>query len=81
MSEYNLEYDGYGLVFIVESYSKTAVKGNIWVTFFHVPTKKVVFTKKMAGKASGFGVRNYWTGAVFDVMKQCNQQIDSLLKD
>ena len=81
VSDYKLDYEGYALVFIVESYSKRSVKGNIWVTFFHIPTKKVVFTKKMTGEARGFGIKNYWTGAVYDVMKQCNERIDYMLKD
>jgi len=81
VSKYDLDYNGYALIFIVESYSKTTISGNIWVTFFHVPSKKVVYTKKMAGEARGFGIKNYWTGAVYDVMKACNKQIDKLLED
>ncbi len=74
VSGYDLEYDGYALLFIVESYSKTAVNGNIWVTYFHVPTKKVIQTKKMSGKPKGFGIRNYWTGSVFEIMRACSEQ-------
>ncbi|MGD2034153.1 MAG: hypothetical protein PVF73_03795 [Bacteroidales bacterium] len=70
VSGYDAEYDGYALLFVVESFSKTAVQANIWVTFFHVPTKKVVSAKKMSVEPGGFGVRNYWAGAVYKVMKE-----------
>ncbi|MBN2523624.1 MAG: hypothetical protein JXB24_10140 [Bacteroidales bacterium] len=70
VSGYNAEYDGYALLFVVESYSKSAILANIWITFFHVPSKEVILTKKMSVEPSGFGVRNYWTGAVYKVMKE-----------
>jgi len=60
--------NGVGLLFIVESMSKSAKAANIWVTLFDPKTKKVLMTEKMEGKATGFGFRNYWAGSIKDVI-------------
>jgi hypothetical protein len=69
VSEYKTEYTGYGLVFIVESFNKTFEKGTVWVTFFHIPTKQVVLTKKMTAEPMGFGIKNYWARIFYRVMQ------------
>ena len=59
---------GVGLVFIVEGMSKTEKHMSVWVTLFDPKTKKVLMTERMEGKAAGFGFRNYWAGAIKDVI-------------
>lgn len=63
---------GVGLVFIVENFNKTTEMADVYVTFFDVATKKVYFTEKMHGKAAGVGLRNYWAGAIKQIIKQIN---------
>lgn len=76
VSKYSLsEKDGIGVVYVVESLSKTAEKLTVWVTFIDLSTKKVLHTEKVEGKAGGFGFRNYWAGGVYKV----NEAIDSKL--
>jgi hypothetical protein len=68
VASYSLsEKEGVGVVYIVESLSKNAEKMSAWVTFIDLPTKKVILTEKIEGKAGGFGFRNYWAGAVYKV--------------
>ena len=62
--------DGIGVAFIVESFNKFDEKGYFWVTFFDEKTKEVIVSEKMNGKAKGFGLRNYWSGTMYDVIKQ-----------
>ena len=69
ISDYKSDKDGYGLVFVVESFNKTAVQGAIWVTYFDIKSKKVVFTTKLTSKPMGFGLRNFWAGSVYGIMK------------
>ena len=71
VSEYKTDYTGYGLVFIVESFNKSLEKGTIWVTYFHIPTKTVVLTKRLSAEPMGFGIRNYWARVFYDVMQTC----------
>lgn len=74
VSKYSLsEKDGIGVVYVVESLSKTAEKMTAWVTFIDLNTKKILHTEKVEGKAGGFGFRNYWAGAVYKI----NQNIES----
>lgn len=68
VAKYSLsEKDGIGVVYVVESLSKTAERMAAWVTFIDLDTQKVLFTEKVEGKAGGFGFRNYWAGAVAKV--------------
>lgn len=70
VSKYKLSVkDGIGVVYVVESLSKTDEKMTAWVTFIDLTTKKVLYTEKIEGKAGGFGFRNYWAGAVYNVNK------------
>ena len=68
------ELTGIGLVFIAESYSKPNVKGAYYVTFFDIATKRVLSTERILGKASGFGLRNYWAGSYYNVMKSVGKK-------
>ena len=61
---------GIGLVFIVENLNKPAAKGTMYVTFIDMASRKVLFTERMTGKASGFGNKNYWARSVFAVLEQ-----------
>lgn len=67
------EKEGIGVVYVVESLSKTAEKMTVWVTFIDLATKKILLMEKVEGKAAGFGFRNYWAGAVYKI----NQNIGS----
>lgn len=71
VSKYNLSgYDkGIGVIFIVDNLNKSAVEEVVWVTFFNISTKKVLFTEKATQKAGGFGLRNYWARPFYDVIK------------
>ena len=32
-------------------------------------SKQVYFSERMLGKPSGFGLRNYWANAIYDILK------------
>ena len=71
ISDYEIpEEEGIGLVFVMESFDKNQKKGFMWVTFFDLASKKVLFTEKMSGKAQGFGIRNYYANTYYTVMKE-----------
>lgn len=66
--------DGIGLVFIIESFNKPAERASLYVTFFDIATKKVLFTEKMIGKPGGFGLRNYWAGSIKNILNQIDDR-------
>lgn len=61
--------EGTGLVFVVESFSKTAEKAFIYAALFDISTGNIIKMKKLKGNAGGFGFRNYWLAAIRDVMQ------------
>ncbi|MBS1777613.1 MAG: hypothetical protein JSS64_15205 [Bacteroidetes bacterium] len=75
VKKYNFQgKKGLGLIFIVEGMKKGAEKGdpsyaNVVVTFVDMGSKAVLFTKRVEGKAGGFGFRNFWAGAWKSVLK------------
>ena len=60
---------GVGLVFIMEGLNKPGAKGSMYVTFIDMPSKKVLFTERMIGKAGGFGYKNFWAKSVYEVLE------------
>ena len=62
--------DGIGLVFIVENFNKGTEMADVYVTYFDIATKKILFCEKISGKAMGIGMRNYWAGAIKAILKQ-----------
>jgi hypothetical protein len=72
VNKYKIPEDlsGVGLIFIAESYNKPDERGAYYVTFFDIASKKVLSTERMLGKASGFGLRNYWANSYYVILKE-----------
>ena len=68
---------GIGVIFVAESFSKLDNKGVIWVTFVNMGSKEVIFTERLMGNPGGFGLRNYWAGAVYDILKQVKMKYNT----
>jgi hypothetical protein len=69
VKKYNTQdVEGVGCVFIVGSFNKILEKADIHVTFFDMKTKAVLHTEQFTAKPVGFGERNYWAGAVSNVL-------------
>lgn len=62
--------EGFGVVFVVESFNKSMEEASVYVTIFDIKTKKVLITDKVMGKPMGVGLRNFWAGAVKHIIKQ-----------
>lgn len=65
---------GIGLMFNVESFNKINVEGTLWVTFINMDTKEVLFTERMAAPPGGFGMRNFWAGAVYKILERIKKK-------
>jgi hypothetical protein len=64
------EEDGTGLVIIGELLDKTTYNGVFVVIYFDIATREVLHGEGMVGQAGGFGLRNYWAGALLDALKR-----------
>jgi len=65
---------GLGLMLNVESFSKPDNQGVIWMTFINLNTKQVIFTERMTAQPGGFGLRNYWAGAIAGMLKNTKKK-------
>lgn len=72
---------GYGIVFIVDGFNKMEQSAGMFVTILDMATQKVLLTKKITGKAMGFGFRNYWARSVYEVLKTIEKSAYSSWKN
>lgn len=61
--------DQYGAIIVADLLNKAASRGSFTFVIFNQNTNEIVFQQKTSGKARGFGLRNYWAGALYDAMK------------
>lgn len=59
-----------GMVIIAELLQKESNMGNYYVVFFNTQSREILLSRHTSGKARGFGLRNYWAGSIYDVMKE-----------
>lgn len=70
ISNYKFEKtEGVALVVIAEKLDKGKSVTSFDVVYFDKATKKILLSKKVTGKAGGFGLRNYWAASVYAMMK------------
>ena len=65
---------GMGLMLIIDEFNKNKPdtgepEALVWVTFINMDSKSVILTNSVIGIAGGGGLRNYWLGAIYDIMK------------
>jgi hypothetical protein len=65
---------GVGLMFNIESFSKINEEASLWVTFIDINSKQVLFTERLTGKPKGFGLRNFWGGAIYGILEQIKKK-------
>ena len=71
INEYKLDgKTGIGLVFIMESFNKGRETATMHIVFFNMASKEVLLAEKVTGSPGGFGIRNYWAGSIYHVLKQ-----------
>ena len=74
VNEYSLENkEGVGLVFVVEAFNKMQEEAVVDVVFVDLKSKKILFQEKVIGKPMGFGLRNYWAGAIYHIIREIKE--------
>ncbi len=61
---------GIGFVFIAESMNKLTLEGIYHLVAINLSTNEVLMQERVVGKPMGIGLRNYWAGSVYSVIKQ-----------
>lgn len=71
VKNYNLpQTEGMGLVLVAKLLNKPMSKATYELITFDVSTREILSKREVAGKAGGFGLRNYWAGSVYNVIKK-----------
>ncbi len=65
--------NGVGVVFIIESFNKFNRTATMHVVMFDIADRVVLVQDKITGKASGFGLRNYWVNSVYRVLNKIDK--------
>lgn len=68
------DLSGIGMMFNVESFSKLNEEASVWVTFIKLDTKEVLFSERVTGAPRGFGMRNFWGGAIFTIIERIKKK-------
>ncbi len=63
------EREGVGIVMIAKLLDKKNSQGIYELVLFDIASRKIIAQREVVGKARGFGLRNYWAGSVYDVIK------------
>ncbi len=71
VKEYKIENkEGLGIVFINECLNKAREEAVFHVVVLNMKTNEVLIYERVKGKPQGFGLRNFWAGAIYSVIKQ-----------
>jgi hypothetical protein len=60
--------DGIGLLLLAESLNKTNAIGTYHFLAIDLKTNKIMLHEEFSGKASGFGLRNFWARSYYEVI-------------
>ncbi len=61
---------GIGIVFIAEVFDKNTPEAWFHVVAINASTKEVLVWERVKAKPGGFGLRNYWAAAVYNIIKE-----------
>lgn len=61
--------DNNGLIVIAKELNKRYNRGIFIVVIYDGKTKNILLQQELLGKAGGFGLRNYWAGALYSGLK------------
>lgn len=70
VSSYDLTgKSGIAVLLIAESLNKTTKEAYFHFVALNMATKEILIQERLRGEPKGFGVRNYWAGSIYDVIK------------
>jgi len=62
--------NGIGILFLAESLNKSMKEAYFHFVAIDMKSNKVLLQERLKGKPKGFGIRNYWAGAIHKVIKE-----------
>jgi hypothetical protein len=65
--------EGIGVLFVAEVLNKASTEAWFHFVAINMRTKEVLVHDRLKGEPSGVGIRNYWAGAIHDVIVQISK--------
>ncbi len=70
ISEYKFsDNNGIGIIFIAECLDKNSQEAYFHFVAINKESKELLIHERLRGEPRGFGLKNYWAGAIYDVIK------------
>ncbi len=66
--------EGTGLLIIAQELNKSRSEGNFIYVLFNEKTGEIIKETALSGEPKGFGLRNYWAGALYNSMRNYRRQ-------
>ncbi|NMM47874.1 hypothetical protein [Marinigracilibium pacificum] len=66
--------DGIGIVFIAETFNKVNKIAYFHFVALDLKTGNIILQDRLSGSPQGFGIRNYWAGAFYKVIKNIDKK-------
>ena len=60
---------GIGVLMIAESLNKNAQEAHFHFVVINMSTKEILIHERLRGEPTGFGLKNYWAGSIYRIMK------------
>lgn len=74
------DMSGIGVCFIAESFNKIIAEAYFHLVAINLETKEILLHEKLRGEPAGVGLRNYWVGSIYFVIKDIKKKKYKLWK-
>jgi len=82
VSAYDLkEQEGVGIILVAENMNKSIEMAKYFVAVFNLKTREVLLCEEVNEKAGGIGIRNYWAGTLYNLVKDGKKNLYWIWKD
>ena len=75
VSEYNIKGNGYGLLFIVETFDSYALKIYVHVCYIRQNDKSIVSDRRYIGLTHGKGIEKFYSYGIDQIIKQSGDDL------
>lgn len=69
--------EGVGIVLVAKLLNKPMATASYELIMFDIASRKILYNNEFTGKAKGFGLRNFWAGSVYDIIKSVKLDIEN----
>jgi hypothetical protein len=73
ISKYKTDKQGIGIVLVAEVLNKANTEAWFHFVAINLADKKILVHDRLRGTPGGIGLRNYWAGAIYDVLKEISK--------